>query len=123
SNAPAETMQRGQEFFNALLVYAKLVKSGSAPGVKPTPMPAEPVMGPALGHIDHQTAIVWIRASQPGEYRLRVWKKGQSAKSRIVTEKAMHEHDLCVKWRLDKLEPDTIYQYEIKTPAGSAITS
>ena len=69
-------------------------------------------VGPILGHVDHETAIVWYRPASPGEYlaTLTHTKTGN-----VVSAKAhaSPDHDLCIRWRFDNLKADSEYTYAI----------
>lgn len=112
--ADEKTMRVGQDFFNALFAYSGLVKSGKAAKVRPTEMAPEPIIGPCLGHIDHQRAIIWMRSDRPGTCSLRVWRDGDKPEqARRFAASASVESDFCVKWDIDKLDAGTRYHYEI----------
>ena len=51
-------------------------------------------VGPFLGHVDHQTALIWYRAATSGEYRATITdtQTGESRSVRVTT--AAEEHDL-----------------------------
>lgn len=69
-------------------------------------------VGPLLGHVDHNTAILWYRPPRPGTLVASVTnaKTGQTSSKTAV---AQPQHDLCVTWRFDDLEADTEYAYAI----------
>lgn len=105
-------LQASEGFFRSLFDYTVAVKNGKAVRVQPTVMAPDPIIGPVLGHIDHEQAIIWIRGNRAGTYSLTFWKEGQDRKdgSRLQ-QAAAPESDLCVKWRITGLKPGTKYLY------------
>lgn len=69
-------------------------------------------VGPLLGHVDHDTAIIWYRPTTPGEYTATL-THDESGKSYDAKITASPEHDLCVTWQFEKLEADAEYTYTI----------
>lgn len=78
-------------------------------------------LGPLLGHLDTVRANVWFRASTEGRVELRV--TGNDAEPRVVSADALAEHDLCVTWTVDGLQPDRKYTAEVLPgkAAGDAV--
>lgn len=74
--------------------------------------PAAAAVGPILGHVDHQTAMIWYRPPSPGKYAalLRHTKSGTTQTAEAMSSP---EHDQCVAWRFDGLQPDSDYSYVI----------
>ena len=69
-------------------------------------------VGPILGHVDHETAIIWYRPVSPGEYVASIThcRTGKAHSAKAV---ASRDHDLCVTWEFDDLESDSEYTYVI----------
>ncbi|MER5863297.1 alkaline phosphatase D family protein [Kitasatospora sp. NPDC002040] len=57
----ATAVQDSVTFFTALAGYVAQVRAGTAPAVPPTPMPAQPPVGPLVGHVGTTTARLWAR--------------------------------------------------------------
>lgn len=76
-------------------------------------------VGPYLGHVDHETAMIWYRPTSPGEYVATIThvKTGEAQTAKAVSSA---DHDLCVTWRFDKLQPGSEYTYAI-THQGRAV--
>jgi alkaline phosphatase D len=70
------------------------------------------VLGPILGHIEATRAMVWLRPSAAGEYRLEITPAGGGT-SRIFPGRADEKNDLCIHWQVDELIPATTYRYRI----------
>jgi alkaline phosphatase D len=69
-------------------------------------------VGPILGHVDHQRAMIWYRPTAPDKYVAElIDKDGKSLGKKTAT--ASPENDLCVSWSFDGLSPDATYLYEI----------
>ena len=66
--------------------------------------------GPFLGDVTPTSARVWARCEVPGSYRLVA--RG-SWTELVATGEARPENDLCVVWRVNGLEPQQRYRYEI----------
>ncbi|MCC6682571.1 MAG: alkaline phosphatase D family protein [Phycisphaeraceae bacterium] len=109
------TLRVAEAFFAALHEYVLQVRHQRAPHVTVTAMPPEPWLGPMLGHIDHEQAIVWVRPAEHGRYTLVVRQSDQQeAHARRIHENAEAAGDGCIHWRLNELTPDTEYQYRIE---------
>lgn len=72
----------------------------------------EKSVGPILGHVDDETAMIWYRAASGGEYTAHL-KRSDKSEVRSAKAVALPEHDLCMTWRFDQLEPNSEYAYEI----------
>lgn len=69
-------------------------------------------IGPLLGHVDHEVAMIWYRPSTPGKYFARIVEK-ESRVTRELSAMSAAENDLCVLWRFESLKADTEYEYRI----------
>ena len=68
--------------------------------------------GPYLGHIDHESAYIWVRAAEAGELTL----KATSAEGGLVKSaagEATSETDLTVAFALEGLEPETAWGFQV----------
>ncbi len=75
--------------------------------------PGEPkAVGPLLGHVDHETAMIWYRPVKEGRYVAQITEAGSDAKRELAAV-AKADNDLCVSWRFDKLKAGTEYRYRI----------
>lgn len=70
-------------------------------------------VGPILGHVDHETAIIWYRPSVPGEYIATI-THSKTGETKSAKANASPAHDLCVTWRFDNLEAGSQYSYTIR---------
>ena len=70
--------------------------------------------GPFIGHVTSDTALVWARFSQPGEYQLRARVKQDDSEIEC-TATATRANDDCLRWELNGLSPGTRYRYEIRS--------
>jgi len=68
--------------------------------------------GPYLGHVDHESAFVWVRAAAAGELKLEAKVKGGEWDKR-VSGRADAERDWTLSLRLDQLSPDTEWDYRV----------
>lgn len=120
--AEGQTMDLAERFFSALKDYViKVGKGGGAVNV-PTPEISEPWIGPMLGHVDHERAIVWSRADREGNFTLRYWKKeGDPSSARQVAGRANAGNDYCIHWKVDGLDPDTSYACAITGEGRDAV--
>ena len=73
---------------------------------------SESHLGPLLGHVDHQTAMIWFRPSRPGQY-VAVVTDTKTGRSSSMAAEALDDHDLCMTWRFDGLDADSEYTYQI----------
>ena len=69
-------------------------------------------LGPLLGPVDHASAMVWMRATVPGEYVLEVVSERDGGMQRLALS-AIVDMDLCLHWHIEGLAPSTRYQYRI----------
>ena len=81
--------------------------------------PSDMAIGPILGHVDHETAMIWYRPGSPGEYVATITHTG-TRRTQSAKAVSSRDHDLCITWRFDDLEPDSEYTYGI-TNQGQAI--
>ena len=72
----------------------------------------EKPIGPILGHVDHQTAMIWYRPTVRGEYTALV-TDAKSGRMRNASAISSPDHDLCINFRFDELLPGNEYTYEI----------
>lgn len=72
---------------------------------------AENGTGPFVGHVDTQQAMLWYRPASEGDFTAVLYRDGAEAARQTASSHA--EHDLCLHWRFEGLEPDTRYQYRI----------
>jgi len=115
------TVKAADAFFRSLYQYVADIKARRLNDVKPTSMPAEPLIGPALGHVDHQQAIIWMRGNRNGTYRVAV--RSQNGKTtKTLAAQASDENDYCVKFHLTGLEPNTVYTYAVSGPDGAVLS-
>lgn len=70
------------------------------------------VVGPILGHVDHETAMIWYRPEAAGEYVAKLTHT-KTRKTRSAKAVSSPDHDLCVTWRFDGLEAGSEYTYVI----------
>lgn len=79
------------------------------------------VTGPMVGHVGTTSANLWFRPSEPGEYTLIVSSGG--AEQQTATATAKPEHDLCVTWKINGLQPATKVHYEIVSADGKRFSA
>ena len=72
----------------------------------------EKPLGPYLGHVDHETAMIWYRPNSPGEFTATI-KDSKSGDAVSKKATSSRDNDLCVSWRFDELKPDREYTYTI----------
>ena len=83
--------------------------------------------GPYLGHVDHQRAYVWVRATEPGPLTLTATSlDGELVKS--VEGEATEDADLTVAFLLDELSPASAWSFrvqrgEVELGAGELVTA
>lgn len=70
------------------------------------------LLGPILGPVDANSAIVWMRVGTPGEYVLEVIPMEGGDRMR-VPEIAAEQNDLCIHWCAKDLQPAARYRYRI----------
>jgi alkaline phosphatase D len=68
--------------------------------------------GPFLGHIDHETAYVWVRAASPGALVLQAGVRGEELSLR-ASASAELERDLTASFELKGLAANTDWVYRI----------
>lgn len=90
----------------ALTTASLLAQSSSAAEAD-----AQQVTGPMVGHVGTTSANIWFRPSEAGEYTLTVTSGTTEKQTAKATAKP--EHDLCVTWKINGLQPGTEYHYEI----------
>jgi len=83
------------------------------------PLAAQLQQGPLIGHVDTTSAKIWARTSEPGNYEL-IATSGETQFT--AKAKAQFEHDLCVVFELDKLQPDHRYRYTIRATDGTEVS-
>ena len=69
--------------------------------------------GPFIGHVSSDSATIWARFSQPGEYQLTA-RVAQSDSFVRAVARTTRESDGCIHWNLDQLTPGTRYDYQIE---------
>lgn len=72
-----------------------------------------PLTGPVIGHVDHESARIWVRPAAAGAVTLQV----RDAAGKPVFEdaaRATPDHDLCVTWHVPRLTAATDYRYSIR---------
>jgi len=84
----------------------------------------EKAIGPMLGHVDHEIAMIWYRPAKEGQYIAQL--AGPDASTKLeATASAKAENDRCISWRFDGLKAGTAYRYRIlhegKVVAGDPI--
>lgn len=99
----------------AVLAGATLVADAPTQAGQSQPAPARPtVIGPMVGHVDHERAVVWLRPIREGTYELRLLGPTASPIGKVEA-RAMPEHDLCVRFEVVGLAADTEYRYEVSS--------
>lgn len=79
-----------------------------------------PVLGPVLGHNEPTSAMIWLRPTEAGEYRLEVTPEA-GGEAQVISKTASPQDDLCLHWSVTGLKPATRYRYRILSgPAGAA---
>jgi alkaline phosphatase D len=74
---------------------------------------AEAPVGPMVGHVSSNQAMLWFRPSEVGTYSLTV-RDTSGAQVTQATSQALADNDRCVTWEISGLEPATRYRYEIQ---------
>ncbi len=80
-----------------------------------------PVTGPMVGHVGTTSAILWFRPNEAGDYTLTVTSAG--GEKQTVKETAQPQHNLCLTWKVNGLQPANEYRYEITNAAGKRYAS
>lgn len=86
-----------------------LALPAGAAETKAAPPAAQKTIGPLLGHVEPTKAIVWYRAAAPGNYELRVTGPSKD-ETQTLAGTASPEHDLCLTWTVENLQPGKEYQ-------------
>lgn len=73
---------------------------------------SNPLLGPILGHTEHDRCVVWMRVQEPGSYVLELVPDYGDINFR-PEEIAKEETDLCLHWKIQGLQPGTRYRYQI----------
>ena len=103
-NTLSSTLPRREFLTGALALGAtSLVRS-----VEDTPE----ILGPILGHSDEASAMIWMRATAPGEFTLEV-TPDVGGKPVLIPKTATLKNDLCLHWQVTGLQPATGYRYRI----------
>lgn len=97
-----------------------LVATTEAAAVNQPGVPAPDEIGPVLGHIDSRRIHGFIRPQRAGGVRLIVRDAAgkEVAQREIVADPA---HDLCARFELAGLEPDSVYSGEFLDADGAAL--
>ena len=74
----------------------------------------ETPVGPMVGHVSFNAAVLWYRPSELGSYLLRVRDSMGDVVAEITSDSTLAS-DRCVHWRVAGLQPDTQYRYEIRS--------
>ena len=70
--------------------------------------------GPMIGHIAHDRAIIWIKASNAAKVAVRIWEGSMNAESRLVPGLSVSENNaFCASVEVPDLKPATRYYYSI----------
>lgn len=77
------------------------------------PFPRVTLVGPVVGDISADSAILWARPVHQGDYKLVVSSDDPSF-LRELSAYADIENDLCVHWQVEGLRSDTTYKYRIE---------
>ncbi|MBM4076940.1 MAG: hypothetical protein FJ267_15025, partial [Planctomycetes bacterium] len=75
--------------------------------------PVNTVVGPVVGHVSTESAVVWFRPIEEGHYTLVLTSSDSQFRSELTRFADMDE-DLCIHWYIYGLQPDTRYAYEIR---------
>lgn len=71
-----------------------------------------PLLGPVLGHSDDTSAMVWMRATNAGEFTLEVTPNA-GGEPVLLKQPAAQKDDLCIHWKVNGLKPGSRYRYRI----------
>ncbi len=77
------------------------------------------LVGPMVGHVSDTEAVLWCRPSTPE--RVEVVVQAPDGTARRATAVATTQNDLCVTWRLDRLQPSTRYVYRVLGEQGAVL--
>ena len=112
----SETATRiGEQFFEAVVRYVGLVKSGEAPRVIPTLSPADLAIGPMIGHVDSSSARLWYRPAPRDQHRDR-WVcelRAEDGAEQSCTRTLDRDHDCVLHFDFEGLQPRTSHQFHI----------
>jgi len=75
---------------------------------------ADTPVGPMVGHVSSESAILWYRPAATGTFSLLAHAEHAAGEIRVVGN-STDENDRCVTWRLEGLKPATRYQYSIRS--------
>ncbi|MCH2596906.1 MAG: alkaline phosphatase family protein [Pirellulales bacterium] len=75
--------------------------------------PVNTVVGPVVGHVSPESAVLWLRPIEEGHYTL-VLTSSDSEFRRELTQFADMDRDLCIHWYIYGLEAGTKYSYEVR---------
>lgn len=81
---------------------------------------SEDSVGPMVGHVSANTAIVWYRPKETGKFSLHVNAIG-SKKATRVDVNSSDDADRCMTWKVTGLKPATRYQYSIHSESGPVV--
>lgn len=96
-----------------LLALAGLLTLAAGPGqAKINDAPVNTVVGPVVGDVSAESAVLWLRPIEEGLYTLVITSSDPKFR-RELTERADMDNDLCIHWYLYDLAADTKYSYEI----------
>ena len=93
--------------FNASIAAALVAAVTDTPDAD-----GETPVGPMVGHVSTDSAILWYRPPTTGSFTLIARESDDAAELRVEGS-ATAENDRCVTWKLDGLKPATRYQYSI----------
>ena len=98
----------------SVFALAALSMSVASPtSAKINDAPINTVVGPVVGHVSSESAVVWLRPIEEGNYTLVLTSTDQGYR-REIEQFADMDQDLCIHWYLYGLDPDTKYSYEVK---------
>lgn len=80
------------------------------------------LLGPILGHSSETSAMVWLRASAPGELTLEVTPEA-GGKAILMKQASTEKDDLCLHWHVRDLQPGSTYRYRILSEDGTEIAA
>lgn len=70
--------------------------------------------GPMLGYSEMTETVVWLQTRRPCRAQIRFWKQGQAQTARLSEiVQTTQEGDLIARFKIDKLEFGTKYDYEV----------
>ncbi|MFE7777142.1 alkaline phosphatase D family protein [Streptomyces sp. NPDC057445] len=124
---PDQAVADSAAFFTALAGYVRMVRTGTAPAVVPTPMPPEQPVGPMVGHTEPDSARVWARPGLDPSLYTR-WRcayreaktRGSGSAWRSVTTELDTANDNTLVAHLRGLRPDTTYEFSLAPVRESA---